>query len=215
MNDGILREKDVYLQHKNGYRIPVTVRVIPLYNDDNEIIGVMEFFNKNRNDNILLNKIEKYRKESNEDQLTKLPNRRYTEAMVESKIREFRTINIPFGIAFLDIDDFKKVNDTFGHDIGDEVLKIIAKTAQTNLRSNDFIGRWGGEEFVIVFSNVDLNGVRVASDKVRHLIETSKVRTQDRNIQATISIGNWTRDVYCVQSKKSRFLDFFMNFFWN
>jgi len=119
MNDGILREKDVYLQHKNGYRIPVTVRVIPLYNDDNEITGAMEFFNKNRNDKILLNKIEKYRKESNEDQLTKLPNRRYTEAMVESKIREFRTINIPFGIAFLDIDDFKNVNDTFGHDIGD------------------------------------------------------------------------------------------------
>lgn len=57
------------------------------------------------------------------------------------------------------------------------------------MRSNDFIGRWGGEEFVIIFSNVDLNGVRVASEKVRHLIETSKVRTQDRNIQATISIG--------------------------
>jgi len=190
MNDGKAREADVYLQHKKGYRVPVTVRAIPLYNDEKELVGAMEFFSENKNDKILLNKIEQYRKESNEDSLTKLSNRRYLEAIIESKIREFRTVNIPFGIAFFDIDDFKKVNDTYGHDTGDEVLKIIAKTAQINLRNNDFIARWGGEEFVIVFSSLDQSGISVVSEKVRHLIESSEIRSNESKIHVSVSIGS-------------------------
>lgn len=190
MNDGKAREADVYLQHKKGYRVPVTVRAIPLYNDEKELVGAMEFFSENKNDKILLNKIEQYRKESNEDSLTKLSNRRYLEAIIESKIREFRTVDIPFGIAFFDIDDFKKVNDTYGHDAGDEVLKIIAKTAQINLRNNDFIARWGGEEFVIVFSSLDQSGISVVSEKVRHLIESSEIRSNESKIHVSVSIGS-------------------------
>jgi len=190
MNDGKAREAEVYLQHKKGYRVPVTVRAIPLYNDEKELVGAMEFFSENKNDKILLNKIEQYRKESNEDSLTKLSNRRYLEAIIESKIREFRTVNIPFGIAFFDIDDFKKVNDTYGHEIGDEVLKIIAKTTQVNLRNNDFIARWGGEEFVIVFSSLDRSGISIVSEKVRHLIETSEIRSDESNIHVSVSIGS-------------------------
>jgi len=189
IKDGISREANVYLQHIDGHRVPVTVRTIPLLDESQEIIGAMEFFNEAKNDKSLLNRIELYRKESNEDPLTKLPNRRYIEAIIESKIREFRTINVPFGIAFLDIDDFKKVNDNYGHDVGDQVLILISKTVHSNLRNNDFIARWGGEEFIVVFSNVDQHGISVASEKIRHLIETSEIRSTNTKIQVTVSIG--------------------------
>lgn len=189
MDDGKPREANVYLQHKDGHRVPVIVRAIPLRDDEGEIVGAMEFFSENKNDVLLMNKIERYRKESSEDPLTHVPNRRYLEAIIESKIREYHTVNIPFGIAFLDIDNFKRVNDTYGHDIGDEVIKIIAKTVQSNLRINDYIGRWGGEEFIIVYSNVDDSGISIVAEKIRHLIETSRVRSADNEVLVTVSIG--------------------------
>lgn len=189
MGDGIKRETNIYIQHKDGHRVPILVRAIPLFNEKNEVIGAIEFFNEYKNDNLLMSKIERYRKESSEDQLTKIPNRRYLETIIESKIRDFYTLNTPFGICFLDIDNFKKVNDTYGHDIGDEILKIVTKTVQSNLRNNDYIGRWGGEEFIIIFSNVDKYGISKVSEKVRHLIEKSKYRSSVLEVQVSVSIG--------------------------
>jgi len=189
MGDGIKRETNIYIQHKDGHRVPILVRAIPLFNEKNEVIGAIEFFNEYKNDNLLMSKIERYRKESSEDQLTKIPNRRYLETIIESKIRDFYTLNTPFGICFLDIDNFKKVNDTYGHDIGDEILKIVTKTVQSNLRNNDYIGRWGGEEFIVIFSNVDKYGISKVSEKVRHLIEKSKYRSSVLEVQVSVSIG--------------------------
>lgn len=189
IRDGILREANVYLQHKNGHRVPVTVRAIPLFNDNDEIVGAMELFSETKNDTTLLSRIEKYRKESNEDLLTGIPNRRYIEAILESKIREFKSLGIAFGVLFLDIDNFKKVNDTYGHDFGDEALKLITKTTESNLRKNDFMGRWGGEEFIIVVSDVDVPGVKNAAEKIRALIETSEVRFNNQGFCVTVSVG--------------------------
>lgn len=189
MKDGKPREANVYLQHKDGHRVPVIVRAIPVINAESEIVGAMEFFSENKNDVILLNRIEKLRKESTEDPLTKVPNRRYLEAMIESKIREFQTLNLPFGIAFLDIDDFKKINDTYGHDNGDKILILISKTIQANLRNNDCLGRWGGEEFIIILSNMDNSSIKFITEKLRHLIDSSKLRTAEQEINVTVSIG--------------------------
>lgn len=189
MIDGKPREANVYLQHKDGHRVPVIVRAIPVMNAESEIVGAMEFFSENKNDVILLNRIEKLRKESTEDPLTKVPNRRYLEAMIESKIREFQTLNLPFGIAFLDIDDFKKINDTYGHDNGDKILILISKTIQANLRNNDCLGRWGGEEFIIILSNMDNSSIKFITEKLRHLIDTSKLRTAEQEMNVTVSIG--------------------------
>lgn len=189
MKDGVSREANVYLQHKDGHRVPVIVRAIPMLNEKNEVVGAMEFFSENKNDVILMNKIERYRKEANEDPLTNVPNRRYLEAIIESKLREYHTLGFPFGLAFLDIDNFKKVNDNYGHDIGDEVLILISKTVQSNLRINDYIGRWGGEEFIVVFSNVDQEGILVVTEKLRFLIESSEIRSSTTKLQVTVSVG--------------------------
>ncbi|MEI7667721.1 MAG: sensor domain-containing diguanylate cyclase [Erysipelotrichaceae bacterium] len=189
MGDGRTREATVYLQHKNGHRIPIKIKTLPLTNELNEVSGAIEIFSEIRDEHQLISKLEHFQKEASEDALTKVPNRKYMAAIIESKIREYNTVDLPFGILFLDIDDFKHVNDTYGHENGDEVLKMLAKTIKSILRKNDYLGRWGGEEFIIAFSDVDQEGLEVVSKKILSLVEASKLRHTKNEIGVTISIG--------------------------
>jgi diguanylate cyclase (GGDEF)-like protein/PAS domain S-box-containing protein len=189
MLDGQQREARVYLQHKKGHRIPVTVRTMPVYDDNNEVSGAIEIFIDDKNEVKMLSNLEQYRKEAAEDPLTGLSNRRYLNAILEAKLVELRQSDIPFGVAFFDIDFFKRINDDYGHDIGDEILKLVAKTLEANLRKHDVVGRWGGEEFVAIFSNVDDEGLKLVTEKIRVLVGTSRLKLLDKEIQVTISIG--------------------------
>lgn len=187
--DGITRKADVYLQHKDGHRVPVTVKAIPLLNQKGEIDGAIEIFTEINNDIAFKSNLERLQKEVTEDGLTKIPNRKYLWAMIESKLREYKAVGVRFGINFIDIDNFKHVNDTYGHPIGDEVLKLLVKTVVANLRKHDVIGRLGGEEFVIVYSDLDAEGLVVASEKIRKIIEASHLRMKSGDQSITVSVG--------------------------
>lgn len=189
IEDGMGREAAVYLQHKSGHRVPVKVRTIPLFNEKQQVVGALELFTENKDEVSLRNSLENYKKQSLEDPLTKAANRRYFSAIIESKIREYKIMGTTFGIAFLDIDNFKHVNDTYGHEVGDKVLKILAETIQSNLRKHDSLGRWGGEEFVILFSDVDSEGLLIVAEKIRKLIASSSLHLSDQNLNVTVSIG--------------------------
>ena len=91
---------------------------------------------------------------STQSKLTELPNRRYLDSFLEKRLRDFEAHGIPFALAMMDIDHFKIFNDTYGHDIGDLVLKMLAKTMKNLTRKNDLIGRWGGEEFLAIITGV-------------------------------------------------------------
>lgn len=189
MADGVPREARVFLQHKKGHRVPVAIKTMPMYGENDEIIGAVEIFLDDRNKVQILNSLEKFRKEATEDPLTGIPNRRFIQTVLESRLNEYKELDIPFGVAFIDIDNFKKVNDVYGHDIGDDILKLVAETLDTNMRKQDVVCRWGGEEFIIVFSSVDAEGIKVAGEKMRALVEHSALRTQKEEIGVTISIG--------------------------
>ena len=77
----------------------------------------------------------------------------------------------PFSIIILDIDKFKSVNDTYGHQVGDSLLQELAKLLKTNVRFEDAVGRWGGEEFLILLPNSDLESARLLAEKLRSLME--------------------------------------------
>jgi diguanylate cyclase (GGDEF)-like protein len=104
---------------------------------------------------------------ANTDYLTNLPNRR----LVEKRLHENSNRDIEFSVILFDVDHFKKINDTFGHDIGDQVLKEFAKLIQENIRDKDIVGRWGGEEFVIIANDLNAKQAVVFSDRLRKLIE--------------------------------------------
>lgn len=188
IQDGVMREASVYLHHKDGYRVPVDVRAIALTEDD-IIMGAVEVFSDSSVKQQLIKDMENLKVLAMKDQLTGLGNRRYTEAVLESKIKEFTALGIPLGLAFLDIDRFKSVNDTYGHDRGDEVLKMVAQTSSGVIRSSDVLGRWGGEEFLGIFPGVDKEGLKTLTEKIRMLVERSALRMGNKTLSVTISIG--------------------------
>ena len=89
----------------------------------------------------------------------------------------------------IDLDNFKKINDIYGHDIGDEVLKVVARTLSFNLRSFDFLSRWGGDEFMAIIVNVNEEELYFIGNKLRILVKKSMIRLKSDTTGITISIG--------------------------
>ena len=105
------------------------------------------------------------------DKLTGLYNRLKLDEIMLIKIEEFRRYKVNFSIILIDLDDFKIVNDTYGHDVGDYILQSISNILKNNIRITDIVGRWGGEEFLIICNNTDLRESQIFTEKLRKLIE--------------------------------------------
>ena len=189
LQTGKINENDVFLEHKFGYRIPVSVKTFPLYDDDQNIIASVEVFTDLRykkdkyEENLHLKQVMQ------RDELTQVYNRRYLEFYLNQLLNEAKTFKQSFGILFIDIDHFKNVNDNYGHNVGDEVLKIISSTIQSNLRKQDLVGRWGGEEFIVVVKEGDINTLIEISERLRQLCKNSTYKDGKNTINVTISIG--------------------------
>jgi diguanylate cyclase (GGDEF)-like protein/PAS domain S-box-containing protein len=120
------------------------------------------------------------------DKLTGLYNRLKLDEIMLIKVEEFKRYKIEFSIILLDIDDFKIVNDTYGHDVGDYVLQTMSKILKQNIRLTDIIGRWGGEEFVIICNNTNLENVKIIAENLREIVHNTKF---DVIGNKTISLG--------------------------
>ncbi len=123
------------------------------------------------------------------DVLTGLYNRRHLLDRLEiEKKRADRTGQL-FSIIILDIDHFKRINDTLGHLHGDEVLKVVADLLQGSLRGTDFCARFGGEEFVMLLEQTGGDGALVCAERARHLVESAKFPAFGDDFQVTVSLG--------------------------
>jgi diguanylate cyclase (GGDEF)-like protein len=123
------------------------------------------------------------------DSLTGLANRRATVMRFEEQASLARRTQRPFTVMLFDIDFFKKVNDTYGHQAGDAVLKHIAAILTSAKRQEDLLGRIGGEEFVLLLANTDMEGARVIADRMRELVAHAFLQHEGRRIAITISGG--------------------------
>ena len=188
-NDGEMKELEIFLHHKEGYRIPIYAKVIPYKNEEGDLVGALEVFSERTERKMILKRIKELETLAMLDALTQLPNRRYIEDFIDLKLKEYLMDDIPFGLIYMDVDYFKKINDVYNHDVGDLVLKTISKTYLNNLRGDDVIGRWGGEEFIGVFSGVDESELEKIATKLRILIEKTVIDIGDRDLKVTISSG--------------------------
>lgn len=188
IKDGDARDAHVYLHHKDGHRVPVLVSTSQIVMND-EVVGAVETFVDESTQQALINDNKMLLELAMFDQLTQLPNRHYLQTYLGSRMREFNQLEIPFAVAMLDIDNFKLVNDTYGHDVGDHALKTIASTIKNITRSADLFSRFGGEEFLAVFIGVDKDGLEAVCEKIRMLVEESRVRLPGISFGITISIG--------------------------
>ncbi len=187
---GEVMEAEVFLHHKEGHRVPVTVKAIPVYDEEKNIVAAIEVFTDSRYKKTTYEENRKLKEMLTIDDLTGIANRRYLDFYLSNIRIENQKFDVPFGILFFDIDFFKKVNDTHGHIIGDEILKLVSKTVQASLRNDDKIGRWGGEEFIAVIK-VDNNEelLRIA-EKLKLLVSQSFYEMEDKSkLSVTVSIG--------------------------
>jgi len=129
------------------------------------------------------------RTEAEIDFLTSIPNRRRFMRALEDFLKDFQEKGYVFSVIILDIDDFKKINDTYGHLAGDEVLKDIASVLKFYLRANTVIGRIGGEEFAFLLPGVDVEKAKSVAERIRKIIENRKVHFGDIIINPTASLG--------------------------
>lgn len=189
MCDGQLRQSEIYLHHKDGHRIPVAVRASPLTDDAGEIVGGIELFTDISHQAANELKLIELERLALLDHLTQLANRTYVEREIHGKFEEMKRFDQPFGCLFMDIDHFKSVNDRFGHDMGDAVLKFIAQTLIANARPFDIYGRWGGEEFVGIIRCIGEKDLARLGNRLRALIETSYLVHGEERISVTMSIG--------------------------
>ena len=123
------------------------------------------------------------------DELTELPNRRsFHEQLAQFSLLKKRNNN-PLSLIFIDVDNFKNINDTKGHHVGDKVLKSLAETLNNNIRKSDFVARWGGEEFVILLINTDINQGQIIAEQLRSKVANSTNLLSSNQQQVTISLG--------------------------
>ena len=131
--------------------------------------------------------IKKYKAQATVDALTELPNRRSADLFVADLAESEPERD--WCVAMLDIDDFKHVNDTLGHLVGDEVLRYLARTLSSTLRRTDMIFRWGGEEFLLFLADADLDTAKNFLEKIRLNIAENPVQTVEHTIPITVTIG--------------------------
>ena len=123
------------------------------------------------------------------DGLTGIANRRKLDEAMENEFLRAKRYGRPLSIAILDADHFKKVNDTHGHIVGDFVLKKLATLFQQNIRREELLGRYGGEEFVVVMPEVDSSGAFQLAEKLRKTVEGTVFKSGEAELPVTISVG--------------------------
>ena len=171
MEDGKENETRVYLHHKSGFRLPVMIRVSPLRDARGEVIGAVEIFSDNSLLDTSLKKIRDLETQAFSDALTELPNRRYAEITLGTRQDQADRYGLAgFGVIFADVDRFKSVNDTYGHETGDLVLRMVAGTLKYGVRDGDVVCRWGGEEFVAIVGTDEERVISDVAERLRALI---------------------------------------------
>lgn len=185
IQDGKIRKARVYLRHKSGYRMPIKVETLPIREND-EIKGAIEFFQEDTEELNLLEELRRTREKALICPLTEIGNRRYTEQVLEDRLAEMKRMNSALGVFFIDVDDFKHINDTYGHPIGDIVLKMVARTLTNIMRPYDFLGRWGGEEIVAIVPHVKQEELFELGERLRKLIALSNFKTTHVRLGVTV-----------------------------
>lgn len=183
LEKGNIKSNDEWVTYSSGQEVLLQTKKMPFNYSPENVFGIIGISRDVTEIHLAHKRIIK---ESYIDELTQVYNRKAFNERIVSEINLFNRYNTSFCMAMYDLDDFKNVNDTYGHDIGDMVLKEISSFVNTNIRKTDRLFRIGGEEFVIIFASTNLEPAYIVVEKIRKEIE--KLDLID-NEKITISLG--------------------------
>ncbi|MBF0134817.1 MAG: GGDEF domain-containing protein [Magnetococcus sp. DMHC-1] len=127
--------------------------------------------------------------ESLTDRLTGVPNRRALDQHLEREVARSLRHNLPLSLLMIDLDHFKNVNDSYGHPTGDKVLSAVAEQTRGQLRQSDYLARFGGEEFVVILPETNLESAINTANKIRHEVASLRFKINNQHLQVTASFG--------------------------
>ncbi|OHE25242.1 MAG: hypothetical protein A2Y45_01585 [Tenericutes bacterium GWC2_34_14] len=186
MKENHITDHMVYLHHKEGHRVKVHVRAIPVI-EDSKVVGAIEVFTDQTHQNEMMKEIEKLKEKHLIDDLTGLYLRRFLSEKLKKHLELHGETQV--GILMIDIDDFKWFNDSYGHDVGDEVLRIVSKTIKYHLKQKDVVIRYGGEEILVLLLDVNQEDMLSVAETLRILVSQSYLRDESDFDNITVSIG--------------------------
>ena len=160
-----IREAQVYIRHKEGHLVPAQARMVPLRDGDGHITGAAEIFSDRSVGNEIEKRLEELERLARLDVLTRLPNRRYAEETVTAQLAELERFDRYCGIMMIDLDGFAKINEKFGTESGDDVLRMIARTWFLAARPFDTVARWEDDTFAVIALNLDREGLRSIGER--------------------------------------------------
>ncbi len=165
---------------------------VPLYNEKDELIGAFLTIRNVSAESELQKKYDERKRESATDGLTRLFNKVYTEtALLRGVMGQVRGMS-NLSVALTDIDFFKKVNDTYGHSAGDFVLAQVASILKSVARESDVVGRFGGEEFMVLLANADQKGAKIFAERFRNKVAATEFVFDGKRIPVAVSSGTAT-----------------------
>jgi len=144
--------------------------------------------------------VERLRTAQLTDGLTQLPNRAYLDHRILESIASLRRHGGNLGCILVDIDHFKRINDTYGHPAGDAAIREVAAVLRTLMRTEEVAARYGGEEFVVLLPGIDLNGAAHLAERLRHTLESTEIQTDPATLRLTASFGVSTLTEHDVRS---------------
>jgi diguanylate cyclase (GGDEF)-like protein/PAS domain S-box-containing protein len=167
---GIPTSKRVFLRHKDGRRIAVDVHVMPLQNDQGEIIGGVEIFRDASSMIALETAYHRLRELVEKDSLTGVANRHHLDRVIDAQFDLLNRTGIPFCLILTDVDYFKEINDVWGHAVGDKAIIAFAESLQQASRQTDLVGRWGGDEFLVVLPELRIEDALHVAERQRQTV---------------------------------------------
>ena len=177
---------DFLIITKSGLEKWISHYCYTVYDEDGKPMGI-----RSSNNDITVRKQteEALEKAARIDPLTGLLNRRAFMTRIKTEITRYSRSKRSFCLLMADIDHFKRINDTYGHDSGDYILKRLSRLMIDSLRLQDVIGRWGGEEFLILLPETDINGASFAAEKLRMVIQNHEFLFHEQQLNITVSFG--------------------------
>jgi diguanylate cyclase (GGDEF)-like protein len=169
------------LETKLGHSISLMTAVCSYFSDVEKIINTPII--------IELKKLEETKKKSHTDVLTGLSNRRYFDDALQGEMNRVLRYEGCFSIFFIDLDNFKKFNDTYGHHAGDITLKVVAEIIQNMKRTEDIVCRYGGEEFIMILPETEKMNALVIAERIRKKVEETVIEFEDKTFNITLSGG--------------------------
>jgi len=191
---GEQQTKEKLSNYTGDSEIWIEIHTYPIFDEMGRVVSVIEYTRDitqrkkaEMERDILVNKLVHL---SRTDELTGLLNRRALIERLGDEVRRSRRYRADLALIICDIDYFKEINDTYGHDAGDQVLRIISALIKDLLRQTDVIGRYGGDEFLLILPETSLEGAREIAERIQHTVDAFEVHIGfDKPVKTTVSLG--------------------------